>query len=127
MSNVILDASALLALTNGEPGGEHVEKHLGSAIMSCVSVSEVTAILCDLGINVEQIRNAILTLVSNVEDFDAQQAYTAGILRPLTKKYGLSLGDRACLALAMKTKCKVLTADKAWSKLKLDVDIEVIR
>ncbi len=69
---------------------------------------------------------ALLPLVDLIH-FDVKQAEFCGKLRPLTKAFGLSLGDRACLALAHHLKKPVLTADKIWQKLDIDIEIQLIR
>jgi PIN domain nuclease of toxin-antitoxin system len=73
------------------------------------------------------IRNAIDALKLTIIPFDIELAYQAGLLRSLTKQAGLSLGDRACLALAWRLKLPVLTTDKVWGKLSLGITIQVIR
>jgi PIN domain nuclease of toxin-antitoxin system len=62
-----------------------------------------------------------------VAEFDADQAYQAGLLRPLTRQFGLSSGGRACLALTRSRGLPVLTADQAWEALQVDVEVRVIR
>jgi ribonuclease VapC len=94
----ILDASAVLAVLNGERGEKKVVPILAESAISTVNLTEVAAKLLDTGMD---------------------EAWKAAGLRPLTKAYGLSLGDRACLALSIKLKVPAVTADKEWSKLKL--------
>jgi PIN domain nuclease of toxin-antitoxin system len=127
MSKVILDASALLALLNQEEGHQKVAKHLPDAMMSTVNVSEVATVLVSTGIPVEEVEELIDSLISHIEIFNSKQAYISALLREQTKKQGLSFGDRACLSLAMIKKIPVLTADKIWNKLSIDLDIRVIR
>lgn len=127
VSKVVLDASALLALLNQEPGHEQVEKHLSNSIISTVNVSETIATLLMLGIEEQELLNLISNIVPEVIPFDEKQAYLAALLRKETKQYGLSLGDRACLALAKIKNLPVMTADKIWGKLIIDVKINVIR
>jgi len=69
----------------------------------------------------------LMSLNATIEPFDMEQAYQAGMLRLPTKAAGLSLGDRACLALAKKLEAKVLTGDRKWKLLALGIDIEAIR
>jgi ribonuclease VapC len=127
MSDVILDASALLAVINEEQGAEIVTEHIPRVIMSTINVSECATILCNTGLSEQQSQLIISDLVSKAIDFNIEQAWLAARFYKETKKYGLSLGDRACLSLAKILKLPVLTADKAWAKLKLGIDIILIR
>lgn len=117
---IVLDASALLAFLQQEKGSEKVEEHLSKSIMSTVNVSETIAVLSQIGIHSEEAVNIITNLIKEIIPFDTHQAHLAANLRKHTKHLGLSLGDRACLALAESLNCKVLTADKIWNKLNLD-------
>lgn len=127
MNKVVLDASALLALLNQEPGHSVVEEHLADAIMSAVNVSEVIAVLFAAKLPQKDILDVIQDLIKEVIPFDANQAFIAAEMRTKTQAYGLSMGDRACLSLAKMKKIPVLTADKIWSKVDIGVSIEVIR
>ncbi|MBI2264810.1 MAG: type II toxin-antitoxin system VapC family toxin [Armatimonadetes bacterium] len=117
MAEVVLDSSALLALINGEPGGDIVEKALSTAVMSSVNVAEAVSKLSDAGLPESQVRNCFGRLGINVVPFDEEQAFEAGFLSPVTRNYGLSLGDRACLALAKRRNLAALTADRVWEDL----------
>ena len=99
VSNAVLDASALLALLQDEPGSDRVLESLPGALVCSVNLSEVVAKLTELGMPEPDIRVA-LSLGLEVVAFDEALAYSAGALRPATRPAGLSLGDRACLALA---------------------------
>ena len=127
MSNVVLDASALLALLRVEPGAERVEARLQDACIGAVNLSEVVAQLVEDDVPEAEIRIAIGRLELDVHAFDAQYAYSAGMLRKITLGFGLSLGDRACLALAQSLGAPALTADRSWLRLDLGIAIEVIR
>ena len=128
MSDVfVLDASALLCLLQSEPGGERVAEVLPRSIIGAVNLSEVVAKLADAGGTLPQIGAAIDGLQLKVTPFDAQLAMIAGSLRPTTRSIGLSLGDRACLALGLTRNAVVLTCDRDWAKLKIDLAIEVLR
>lgn len=127
MSDVVLDASALLAVLRAEPGAERVEERLEDASIGAVNLSEVVAKLSGDGAPEAEIRRAIARLELEVRAFDQEQAYAAGMLRRSTRKLGLSFGDRACLALAQLSDATALTADRSWSRLELDVAVEVIR
>jgi PIN domain nuclease of toxin-antitoxin system len=122
-----LDASALLALLNHEPGRETVEEALPGAAISSVNVSEVAARLGDRRMPVEAIRAAIADLELAIHAFDLELALDTGALRPLTRALGLSLGDRACLALARRLSWPALTADRAWLELDVGVEIQAVR
>lgn len=124
---IILDASALLALINQEPGADMVEKHLPYSMMSTVNISEVATVLHNIGIPADEIKMIINSLIDQVVPFDNQQAHVAASLREATKMHGLSLGDRACLGLGSIENATVLTADKVWKKLNLPIKIELIR
>lgn len=127
MSKYVLDASALLALLNEEKGKEHVESLLPESVMSAVNYCEVLGKLIDGGLRDDEAREAVELLNIPVVDFDARTARMAAALRTQTKPLGLSLGDRSCLALAMSTKTTAVTAERAWSKLKIDLAINLIR
>jgi ribonuclease VapC len=127
VSDVVLDASALLAVLRAEPGAERVEARLEGACIGAVDLSEVVAKLIEDGVPEAEIQRAIGRLELDVHAFDVQHAYVAGILRKVTRTFGLSFGDRACLALAQSLGALALTADRSWSRLDLGIAIEVIR
>jgi ribonuclease VapC len=127
VNDVVLDASALLALLRSEPGAERVEPRLEGARIGAVNLSEVVAKLDEDGVPEAEIRRAIGRLELEVHAFDAQHAYLAAILRRSTRALGLSFGDRACLAHAQSLGALALTADRSWSRLNLGIAIEVIR
>ncbi len=115
----VLDASAVLAVLNGERGEKKVIPLLSESAISSVNLSEVAAKLLEAGMDEINAQIAISVLgIGEVADFTEDLAWDAARLRPLTKQYGLSLGDRACLALAVKLSVPAVTADKEWSKLK---------
>lgn len=127
MTSVVLDASALLAMLNSEPGSSAVQESLPGAVISAVNLSEVISKLSERGMPEPAIRAALEGLGLEVHPFDADAAYSTARLRTATKPYSLSLGDRACLALGLALKAQVLTADRTWKKLKLGVKIRSIR
>ncbi|AIL66185.1 twitching motility protein PilT (plasmid) [Rickettsiales bacterium Ac37b] len=126
MNNYILDSSALIALIRKESGAEIVARYLKESIISSVNFSEVVAILARK-IPKDIIVDLLSKLVSEIVLFDELQAIEAGMLYPQTKAYGLSLGDRACIALAINKGLPVLTADTSWSSLNLGINIINIR
>lgn len=128
MSNVVLDASAFLALLNQEPGSDEVAEAVASgATVSAVNLSEVVAKLVESGMPEDVVREALDPLGLEIVAFDSELAYSAGLLRPLTKDFGLSLGDRACLALARSLGLPAITADRTWAMLDVGVATRVIR
>src|SRR5437764_10837118 len=128
MSSSILDASALLVLLKGEPGSEGViEAIRDEAAISAVNFSEVVGKLRDGGMPEEDIHESLDPLELDIVEFDTELAYQAGLLRPLTKSAGLSLGDRACLALAQHLNLPALTTDRVWRDLIPEVNVRVIR
>jgi PIN domain nuclease of toxin-antitoxin system len=124
---VVLDASALLALINQEPGSEKVAAVISTACMSSVNVAEVVSKLMDKGFSEVEIREIFGALKLLIIPFDEEQGFIAGLLRADTKRLGLSLGDRACLSLAIQQKLSVLTADRVWAGLQLGLNIQMIR
>jgi PIN domain nuclease of toxin-antitoxin system len=124
---VVLDSSALLAVLNREPGAELVAELLGNTAVCAVNLAEVQAKLVGRGIDREAAATAILGLISDVVAFDESLAILTGSLITGTQKLGLSLGDRACVALGIQTKAPVYTADRAWAKLDVGIEIRLIR
>jgi PIN domain nuclease of toxin-antitoxin system len=125
----VLDASALLALLLDEPGGSAVTAALGDAAISTVNVAEVVGQYARGGIPESSIRTMLHLFSIRVEPFDEVLAFVTGALVPKTRSAGLSLGDRACLALAMRLGAKALTADHSWARIAraVGVEIETIR
>ncbi|MFM8454123.1 MAG: type II toxin-antitoxin system VapC family toxin [Gammaproteobacteria bacterium] len=129
MSKCVLDASVILALLNSEPGAKKAESLIPKSIVSAVNVSEVSAELnSKLNIEISECKNILRTLCSEVYDFDFEQAILCSELKKQTKKQGLSLGDRACIALGIHLNLPIYTADKVWMQLDLkNCDINLIR
>lgn len=126
--HIVLDASALLALLKNEPGADIVESLLGNIIMSSLNVSEVAAVLLDSDMTIKECQDSMLPFISTIIHFDEEFAFLTADLKKRTKAYGLSLGDRACLALGQKMQLPVYTADKIWGKVQLEnVEIILIR
>jgi len=126
----VLDASALLAILHDEPGAEIFTQQfdlLENATMSAVNVAEAFGKLVGLGIRSEDAWEAVIAPIPETVNFDKQQAKIAGQLLPKTRPLGLSLGDRACLALGIALEAPIYTADRAWKDLRLEVSIHVIR
>ena len=129
MASSLLDASALLALIQGEPGAEVVFSALSDgAAMSAVNVEEVAARLTQEGWSESAVAYSLATLGVDILPFESDLALHSGALRPATASAGLGLGDRACLATAAAHGLPALTADRAWLKLELPgVEIRPIR
>ena len=128
MSSHVLDASALIALLNQEPGADRLTAEiLSTAVGSTVNLAEVQSKLVTDGMPADKAWRAILDSVSDVAPFTSEHARIAGTLIAETRPLGLSLGDRACLALALQRNAPVYTADRTWKKLKLGIQIHVIR
>lgn len=129
MTDVVLDASAILAWLQSEPGAETVAGVLrsSSCAMSAVNASEVGAKLAEGGSDRDTVQQTIAALEVEVVAFDMAAAVDAAVLRPLTRAHGLSLADRACLALALRLGLPVLTTDRAWAELSLPVAVTVAR
>ena len=123
----MIDASALLALLNAEPGADTVADALSDGVVSAVNLSEVIARLSVAGMPENAVRQALRPLGLEVIPFDEEQAYQAGTLRTATRNAELSLGDRACLGLAKTLGVPALTADRVWADLAVGVKITVIR
>lgn len=127
----VLDASAVLALLKCEPGQERVAALVAGShcLISAVNWAETATKLSDSGHPAALVKATLAALNPEVVAFDATQAIEAGLLRPLTRSLGLSLGDRACLALAITRQAAVVTADRPWLQLadRLGLSIECIR
>ena len=128
MSRVVLDASALMAVLNSEPGAEMLTPQIMSmAATSTVNLAEVHAKLLSRGWTSAQAWEDATSPVREVIPFESDHARITGDLSTITRTFGLSLGDRACLALGMALQVPVYTAEQAWKKLKLDLRIHLIR
>ena len=128
MSRVVLDASALMAVINSEPGAEKLTPQIMSAAAaSTVNLAEVHGKLVQRGFSQADAWAAADGVIDEAVAFTAEQAKTAGDLVAQTRAFGLSLGDRACLALGIALHAPVYTADRSWKNLKLGIRIHVIR
>jgi PIN domain nuclease of toxin-antitoxin system len=128
MNRIVLDASAILAVINGEPGQEKLSPELlVIAVGSTVNLAEVQTKLVGRGWTPEEAWEDTLSPVREAVAFAEEHAKLAGSLVTQTRQIGLSLGDRACLALGIALKAPVYTAEKAWKNLKLGIRIHLIR
>jgi len=123
----VLDASALLAMLQDEPGGDVVQELLETAAISSVSWSEVIQKALDRRMEIEGLRHDLEALGLKILPFTAVLAETTAQLRSATRQAGLSLGDRCCLALAAVLGLPAITADRIWPDLGLPIKIRVVR
>jgi PIN domain nuclease of toxin-antitoxin system len=124
---IVLDSSALLAMLFFEPGCERVAELVPQSCMSTVNLAEALGRLARDGRAVDEVLDQIDEMGIGLIAFDREMAREVATLLVPTSPLGLSLGDRACLALARLRRLPVVTADRAWAQLDLDVAIEVIR
>jgi PIN domain nuclease of toxin-antitoxin system len=127
MNRVVFDASALLISINQEPGHQAVAAIADAIVMSSVNLAEVVTKLALQGSPASVIEAIVDAYHVDVVAFDRLGAMLTGSLVQKTRQLGLSLADRACLALGMILKLPVVTADRAWGRLDLDLDIRVVR
>ena len=127
MAEVVLDASALLAFLQREPGLDRVRRALPDAVIGSVNFAEVVTKLIQWGAPADRIAERLGDLDLDVRAFDRDLAFAAGALHAQTRRLGLSLGDRSCLALARSLGALVLTTDRAWQGTDLGVEVELIR
>ena len=125
--DIVADASAILAALKGEPFSNDDPRRLVGSTISAVNVCEVLSKLHDDGLTDAQADAAISTMDLRVVPFDGPQARIAARLRSITRHAGLSLGDRACLALGDRLGYPVVTADRVWASLDVGVEIVPIR
>ena len=119
MSDVVLDASAVLALLREEPGADIVANHMGNAAISAVNLQEVAKEMLREGAATADVRAILGELALDAHAHDAEAAYAAAELYEKTQIYGRGLGDRSCMALGLQLALPVLTADREWKKIKI--------
>ena len=127
MTSAVLDSSAVLAYLEREPGATVVERYFGDSLISGVNAAEVFTKLVLRGATLDIAKRLFDGLDIAISDFTRDLAKDAGALVAQTKPHGLSLGDRACLALARREHLSVLTAARAWKDVDVGVEIRVIR
>ncbi len=123
----MLDASALLALLHSEPGAEIVEEAVEGAAISTVNWAEVYQRWLARGVDVTDLRADLEALGLEIVPFIVEDAEQAAELWSLTRRHGLSHGDRACLGLARRLGVRALTADRAWLDVSSGVEVQAIR
>jgi PIN domain nuclease of toxin-antitoxin system len=121
----VLDASALLAWLQSEPGADSVEAELANGAISSLNWSEVLQKSLAHGVEIDGLREDLEALGLVIAPFDAADAEQAA--RLWSPGSGLSLADRACVALGLRHGVPVWTADRAWSRIAVGVTIQVIR
>lgn len=127
-NRVILDASALLALIQEETGAEIIKPLLKFSVISVVNVTETLSVLQRTNISPEEGLTLITDIITTIVPFDLEQAEQVAKLHPLVQPQGLSLADRACIALGIKLQIPIYTADRIWSDLQIDnANIKLIR
>ena len=124
---VALHSSAILAMLLSEPGGSRVTTILHNGVLSTVNLAEIHAVLLRRGEDPIKAWRQITALPFEICPLTPQQARTVAELEAATRRFGLSLGDRACLALAIERKAKVFTTDRTWKNLSLGIEVEAIR
>jgi len=125
MNGVVLDASVLLAFLHDEPGADTVDAVLADSLMSSVNWSEVARKSLARGVDMRGLREDVEALGLKIVAFTAEDAECAARLWPVTRALGLSLGDRACLALGRRVGAPALTTDRAWLDLAEPLDLAI--
>ena len=127
MTRAVLDSSALLAKLHREPGDDLVTAALGSSLISAVNYAEVLTHLIEQGLTARQARDALEWFDCDVVEADKDRATLAAELHAVTRRTGVSLADRFCMALARELGVPALTSDRRWKDLDLDVEVTLIR
>jgi ribonuclease VapC len=128
MNEVVFDASVLLAMIQQERGAEKVtDELLDRSVASTVNLAEVQSKLIKRGYSPHDAWEDTLSSVKIAVPYTSEHARIAGDLITATERYGLSLGDRSCLALAIALRAPVYTTEQIWRDLKVGIPIHVIR
>jgi len=123
VAEAVLDASALIAFIRNEPGAEKVAAVLTGSCISAVNLEETISKMIQYGKQLEAVSYQIERLRIPVIPFDAEQARIASSLWKSTRPFGLSLGNRACLSLALKLSVPALTTESDWSENEVGVRV----
>ncbi|MCJ2032131.1 MULTISPECIES: PIN domain-containing protein [Methylorubrum] len=128
MSAVVFDTSAVIALLRSEPGAAVVAARVGQAAMSAVNLQELVKALILRGLALPVIEEVVQELRLDLYSHDREAAFAAAQITEATRQHGSGLGDRSCMALAIKLGVPVLTTDRAWAKLKIPgLVVELVR
>ena len=128
VSNIVFDSSVLIMLFAKEPGYEAVRGYMRHAIISTINIAEVYKYCIEVqNLGPDDCRNLIKLCGIKIIDFCEQQALISATIIKNTKQYGLSLGDRGCIALATLKNCPILTCDKIWQKVDLNIEFIMAR
>jgi ribonuclease VapC len=124
----VLDASAVLALINDEPGSDVVAASIAESSIGAANLAEVVGTLVDVGIDAGSLRQLLTSAGVTIEPVTADDGEMAGALRGLAGGRLLSLGDRCCLALVLRSDpAEVLTSDRTWADLGLPINVRLLR
>ena len=126
MSDIVFDASPLIAILKGEPGADIAASYIQGAMMSTVNYAEVITYFAHLGLTENEVEQLTAEQPVHYVPLSPSQASRAGMLVAQTKPYGLSLGDRCCLALALEYSATVVTADRAWLDLAEPLGLDIV-
>lgn len=126
-SPIVLDASALLCLLNDEAGADRVANILTRSVIGATNLGEVVSKLRERGLTLAEVQEVLGGLHLDVRPLSAAQAMTIGDLRPATRPLGLSLGDRACLALAIELGAELYTTDAALARAEVSIAVTNVR
>ena len=127
MTAIVFDSSVLIAILKQERGYEQGEALLSQALVLTINLAEVATYLARQGAPLETIQAILDQFPCQIVDFTNELVALSGFLYHQTRPFGLSLGDRSCLALAVARNLPVLTADTAWTNLSLSIEIQTLR
>jgi ribonuclease VapC len=128
MSSVVFDTSAVIALLRREPGAAVVAARVGQAAMSTVNLQELVEALLLRGLSRSVIEEMVQELRLDLHAHDREVAFAAALLAESARRHGSGLGDRACMALAIKLCVPVLTTDRAWAEVRIPgLVVELVR
>ena len=127
MSEFVADASAVLAFVRGEPGEKHVAKVREQCVVAALNLTEAISRLIRYEMPADHVQGFLREAFPRIAPVDRDLAETSAVLHAATRKLDLSYADCVCLALGSQRKATVLTADRRWKELKLDVTVELIR
>ena len=127
MSRFVFDTSAILAIIFEEPGADRALASIHNALITTVNITEALTRCLDKQLSIEAVETFLAAHAMEFVDFGHNLARAAAASRISTKPFGLSLGVRACLALAVREGATVMTADRTWANLDIGCKIEVIR